>query len=404
MSEASRAIQIDREEPGDDLFALLESTLQRNGVGPAIALLCETLRARKDYARLFYALLLEKRVAMGVDLDPRGPAAALPTERHAEYEDAIRAAGRTVGGLFLEQGEIARAWIYFRMIDEPQPIVDALERFTPKNDEDVSEIIELAYRQGLHPRKGFDLVLEHYGTCSAITLMEGDASPRDSETQQHCVRALVRALHRELTDRVGTAIEAREGTRPRESSVLEWIAARPWLFDDDGYHIDFSHLNAVVQMCPCLNGGAEMALARDLCAYGMHLSPRLRFDGPPPFEDVYADHALLLAVLAGDDVENGVQHFRNKVEHADVERTGTAPAEVLVDLLVRLNRLEEALEVARQHLQVPLEHRLSCPNVVDLCRRTHNGSVLAEFARSIEDPVYFLAGKLWPRQVKFPPP
>ena len=61
-----------------------------------------------------------------------------------------------------------------------------------------------------------------------------------------------------------------------EGYVRELIAGRDWLFQDDFYHIDVSHLGAVVQMSVHLPPGEELDLARELCAYGERLAPRLR--------------------------------------------------------------------------------------------------------------------------------
>src|SRR5438067_10261835 len=100
------------------LFRDLETTLSTHGAAAAVRRLCDSLRASKDYHNLFYALLLKKRHEMGVNPLPTGPAADLPPPQHAEYEDAIRHAGREVGNLFLQDGNIAHAWAYFRMIGE----------------------------------------------------------------------------------------------------------------------------------------------------------------------------------------------------------------------------------------------------------------------------------------------
>src|SRR5205823_953385 len=98
------------------LFDQLQETLASQGPHIAIERLCKTLRADKDYANLFYALLLKKRHELGVSPVPTESAQALPEAVHAPYEDAIREAGRLVGQLYLDAGDIPRAWMYFRMI------------------------------------------------------------------------------------------------------------------------------------------------------------------------------------------------------------------------------------------------------------------------------------------------
>src|SRR5947199_5117645 len=101
------------------LFDQLESTFRAEGARAAIERLCAGLREEKDYTGLFYALLLKKRHELGVSPLPTGPAADLPEPTHAAYEGAIREAGRLVGGLYLQEGNLPQAWAYFRMIGEP---------------------------------------------------------------------------------------------------------------------------------------------------------------------------------------------------------------------------------------------------------------------------------------------
>src|SRR5262249_40349415 len=70
---------------------------------------------------------------------------------------------------------------------------------------------------------------------------------------------------------------------------------------------------------------------------------------------------VYLAIIAGDNVEEGLAHFRRKAEEADPQTVGTYPAEVLVNLLLRLERPKEALAIARKHLVRADESRLSAP-------------------------------------------
>src|SRR5581483_1017161 len=93
-------------------FDELEKTIAAQGPMAAIDRLCQRLREDKDFGGLFYALLLKKRQELGVHPVPTGPAADLPEEHHAAYEDAIREAGRLVGRLYLEENNIPQAWAY----------------------------------------------------------------------------------------------------------------------------------------------------------------------------------------------------------------------------------------------------------------------------------------------------
>jgi hypothetical protein len=136
-----------------------------------------------------------------------------------------------------------------------------------------------------------------------------------------------------------------------------------------------------------------VALARELCAYGERLSPKLRYPGEPPFDDLYCDAGTYLGVLAGEDVEAGLAHFRAKVEAMDPDR-GSLPAEVYVNLLLHAGRCNEALAVAREHLTDADERQLTCPGPLELSRRAEDYRAFAEVARARGDAVHFLAGLL----------
>lgn len=374
------------------IFDELQATLKSGGPDPAIAQLCQSLRERQDYAGLFYALLLKKRHELGVSPIPTGPAQDLPAEVHAPYEEAIRDAGRLVGQLYLDAGDIPRAWAYFRMIGEPEPVAAALEKHQPAEGADIQPLVDIAFYQGVHPRRGFDLLLDHAGICNAITTLGGQEFPYGNENRDYCIKRLVHALYRELVERIRADAERSEGRPARENTVRELMAAHPALFEGDFYHIDLSHLSSVVQMSTLLAAGPELDLARELCEYGKRLSPNFQHRAEPPFENTYHDYAFYLAALADDRMDDAITHFRRKAEDADPETVGTGSAEVLVNLLLRLNRPAEALATARQFLSGATEGPLSCPSLSDLCQRAQDYQALAAIAREQNDPVHFMAG------------
>jgi hypothetical protein len=380
------------------LFTELERTLEVEGPSAAIHRLCEQLREKKDYASLFYALLMRKRQQLGVTPIPTGPASELPESTHLDYEEAIRQAGRQVGGLYLQEGELPQAWAYFRMINEPEAVRAALEAYQPKEDEDLQSLVQIAFYEGAAPRKGFDWILSRFGLCNAITTLSSQELPHPPDVKQYCIQALVRALYAELRDRLSAEIERHDGKPPTETSVRELIAGRDWLFADDFYHIDISHLSSVVQMSMHLTRCPELEMARELCEYGQHLSGRFVNPGDPPFEDQYRAIGIYLAILAGDNVEEGLNYFRAQAEQADPETVGTYPAQVLVNLLLKLDRAPEALAVARKYLATVDNRQMSCPSIVELCQKVHDYRTLAEVAREQGDAVHFLAGLLAARK------
>ncbi|HLW64060.1 MAG TPA: hypothetical protein VKS79_01995 [Gemmataceae bacterium] len=374
------------------LYEALQQTLTKKGPVQAVEALCATLREKKDYAKLFYAMLMKKRVQMGVSPIPTASASGFSESQQTEYEDAIREACRTTGELFLKERNIPAAFAYYRMIGELNPVKEAIEQFQPGPEEDIQPVVDVAFSQGVHPKKGFDLILERYGICSAITTASGYDPGHGPEVRAYCVRQLVRSLHEQLIERLRSVIEQQQGFAPSGRTIPTLIDGRDWLFADDMYLTDTSHLSSVVQMSLDLQDPEDLRLARELCAYGKKLSPTLQYQGTPPFEKIYEDIDVYLSIILGDDVEAGLKHFRDKITANLEEGPDQFAAEVLVRLLVRLDRLPEALEVGKQYLTDVDERQLSCPGTFDLAQRLKDYQSLAESARVRQDPVHYLAG------------
>jgi len=268
-----------------DLFDALKQSLNQDGPDAALDALSTAMTEKKDFTSLFYALLMKKRHALGVSPIPTGPSADLPQEVHAEYEEAIRDAASHVGKLCLDAGNIPLAWMFYRMLGDSEPVRQALETHVVAEGEDCQQLVDIAYHQGVNPKKGFDLVLSRFGICSAITMVGGHEFPHSAEVRDYCIKRLVRELHAEMIHRLQCDIERVQNIRPTATTVPELLAGRDWLFADDIYHIDLSHLGSVVQMSIHLPKCEELELAREMCIYGQRLSPRVQFGSDPPFED-----------------------------------------------------------------------------------------------------------------------
>lgn len=374
----------------------LQVLLADRGPGAAVDALCEELKANGDWGALFYAMLMKKRVELGVSPFPTGSSSEMPANTHAPYEDAIREAGRFVGNEYLKKNDLRKAWFYFNMLGEPAAVREHIEWLVPGEDEDVQPIIEVALYNGVHPAKGFDLLLKRYGICNAITTYSGQDFSRNPAAKQECIRALVRSLSEQLLERLKSDLEGRNVPVPANATIGEIVRTHPELFDDGAYHIDTSHLSSVVQFSLELEACPERALARELCAYGERLNDNFKFASDPPFENSYADYRMLLEVLDGIEVEKGLAHFKSKIER-EFEEGNTFPAEVYVNLLLKVGRREEALSVAKAYL-VKQGRPLSCPGVYDLCQQAKDFDGLADAARERGDSVTYLAGLIAAKQ------
>ncbi len=373
----------------EDLFHSLEHALRSRGPEAGFDLMIQEFRQEKKYSLLFEARLMQSRHALGLPLVQNGQLEDLPEDKRPAHERALMDAAREVGGLFLADGDIPRAWSYFRAIGETQPVADAIEQVAPAENQDA--VIEIALHERVHPRKGFELILADYGICRAITFF--DQYP-DRKTRDDCIRLLVRTLHHDVVENMKRAIAKADGAAPETSRLPELMAGRAWLFGEYDYYVDTSHLLSILRFSLDLVDRETLALAIELAEYGKRLSSMFHFRGEPPFEDGYTDYAAYLRALMGEGVEEGIAHFRLKIANSDPQQTGGAPAQVLVGLLVRLERYAEAIEVSLEHLGDADPAGLTCPSVFQLCQLAGDYSRLRELARDRGDLLYFAAGAM----------
>ena len=370
-----------------DTFELLEEALRAGGPAAGFDLLSRRFRDEKNYPMLFEARLMQKRVELGVDPIQTGTLDDIPGDVRPAYERAFIEAAREVGGLFLADGDIVRAWPYFRAIGETAPVAAAIEQVDATGEE-LDAVIGIAFQERANPRKGFEMILQQYGICRAITCF--DQYP--GAGREEALHLLVRTLYEELAASLRSAIERQEGEAPASHSVAELINGRDWLFENNSYYADSSHLIAILRYSLDLEDRAMLRMAWELAAYGCKLAPMFSFKVDPPFDNVYVDHAIYLRALLGEGVEEAIAHFRRKIAESDPEKAGTAPAQVLVTLLVRLDRFQEAIRVSLEHLDGLPAAQLGCPTMMQLCQMAKDWSQLKRLARERGDVLSFAAG------------
>ena len=373
----------------DETFDLLEQAVRTGGSDAAFDFVVQRFRDAKQFPQLFEARLMKRRRELGMPLIQTESIGELPGDTRRAYEDAYIDAAREVGGLYLAEGDIARAWPYFRAIGETAPVAAAIEKVEP--GEGIEPIIEIAFHERANPRKGFELILANYGTCSAITSFEQYPG---REGREDSVRVLVRKLHGDLVESLKHAIATREETAPDSRHIPTLVAGRDWLFDENNYHIDTSHLAAVVRFSSELEDRETLTLAVELTEYGRRLSPLFQYKGHPPFDNIYVDYGIYMQAMMGEDVDAAVAHFRQKVAAADPNEIGSGPAQVLVGLLARLGRYAAAIDASVDHLSDVELSQLSCPTVVQLCELAGDHVRMKEVARRHGDLLSFAAAVL----------
>ena len=115
--------------------------------------------------------------------------------------------------LMIQDGAIREAWMYLRPVGDRAAAAAALAE-VESTDENLDEMVEVCLHEGVDPARGFRLVLDHYGTCNAITTFEATLQQRTPEEQRHTAGMLVEHLHGELLASVKADITQNEGAEP----------------------------------------------------------------------------------------------------------------------------------------------------------------------------------------------
>ena len=379
----------------ESFFEDLDHVSRTQGPSSVLNCLISEMERRDDPRGLLDGLLLKARHELGLPSILDGPLSDLPEPQRVQYEDRYVEAIRHVGIKLLARNDIVAAWPYFRAIGEKELVAAAIEQFSPgEGDSSLGHVVEVAFTQGAHPRRGFELILDHFGICSAITSFE--SLPPDELIRIACAERLCERLHEQLIASLRADIERHgDPLPPAGTAVDELMKGHDWLFDDDGYHLDVSHLSAVVRISPMMESREAVAKAVELTDYGRRLSDRHKYAGDAPFERTYEDHGIYLRAVLGDDQNEAIRHFQGKLPAPDPDGNGDhGPSQILVKLLLKLGRLDEAINVEAEHLTNVPEGMLMVPGLSQLCQRAGRMDRLAEVARAQGDPVRYAAAIL----------
>jgi hypothetical protein len=373
-------------------FEHIAATLHSAGAPAALDRLADTLREQKLYHKLFDARLLKRKSELGLPLARPSSLQDVPDAQRKLVEETYVAAAREVGELFLADGDIPAAWMYLQVIREPEKVAAAIEALpaTGDGDQKSEQIMQIALYQGVNPTKGVRMMLKAHGTCSTITALDHVLHNLSQEQRQACAKVMVRSLYQDLSDSVRRHVQQRVPMVEPDASLRQLIAGRDWLFEGGGYHIDVSHLGSVVRFARSIDAPAEeLELALQMAEYGSRLNKQLQYAGEPPFEDSYAAHIEFFKVLLGRDQDQALQYFRDKLAHEPDEQDKPLLAYVLTDLLMRSGRLDEAVDVAAEHL-TNLGDDVSF-SFAELCAEARRPDVLRRVAERRGDLVGYTA-------------
>ncbi|MCS7026777.1 MAG: hypothetical protein NZV14_18410 [Bryobacteraceae bacterium] len=371
-----------------DAFGRLLQAQALGGATAVLDCLIEIFRERGEFNRMFEARLMRQRHELGLPLIPETTPEELGQARQA-YQDALLAAARDTAMLYLNAGQIAEAWPYFRALGQTSEIRQAIEQLGDAEGDDA--VMEIALQEGVHPAKGFAMLLKRHGICRALTFFE---QYPDLATREASLALLSRTLHSELDANLRAAIEALEGTAPEGNNIPQLIANRDWLFGEYSAHLDVAHLMSIVRFCWESSDPDTLARGLEMAEYGSRLHATVSYRGDPPFEDFFRDATIYLRARTGVDVEAAVAHFRAKVASYDLEEIGSYPVQTFIRMLLRLNRPAVAVEVFEQFLSDVNPAYLSCPSLPQLCRLAGDFERLKMIAQRDGDLIQYVAAIL----------
>jgi hypothetical protein len=375
------------------VFDELSEALRRGGADEVLDWLAERLRSEKRYHELFEALKMRARRNVGLPLLYSETPETLTDEQRDRLEEGLLAACREVGTLLIRNGAIRHGWMYLRPVGDRGLAIEALQSIDP-HEANVDELIEVTLHEGVDLERGYQLVLEHRGTCNAITTFETVIAQRPRSDRQAAAGLLVRQLHRELLHSLRTDIARQEGKEPQETTIRELVADRDWLFGEFAYHVDTTHLAATVRFARLLDQPDLLKLALDLTEYGRRLSSQFQYRGEEPFTDIYPSHALFFGALLGENVDAAIVTFRERARELDAEQHGTVAIETYVDLLGRLGRYQEALDAALQMTPRDAQPCGIAPSLLELSELAANFEPLLQYYRGQDNLLGFATGLL----------
>jgi hypothetical protein len=371
-------------------FDQLQSALSSGGAEATLEQAAELLRQQKKYHELFEVLKMQIRRKLGLPLLASDATDGLSDEQRLKLEDGLIGACCEVGNALLGEGKIREGWMYLRPVGDKAEAVRALGQ-VQETDENYEDLIDVCLHEGIDIGRGYGLVLERFGTCNAITTYDSSLARRPRGEQAPAARLLLRRVHEDLMASVKADIARQEGQSPRENTLRDLVRDRDWLFQDNSYHLDTTHLAATVRIARTLSDRDDLRLALDLTEYGRRLSQQFQYQGDEPFADMYPAGALYFQALLGENAAEAVAYFKNKAEMLDPQHHGYAAIETYIDLLTRLGRNDDALKAAMQFGLGSIQPLGSALPLVELANRSGDYASLLSHCRDRQDLLGFAA-------------
>jgi hypothetical protein len=369
-------------------FEKITRLAQTDGTPEILDYLEQKFRTEKEFFQLFEVLKMRCRHRLGLPLTYGDVPDDLDEASQRRLEDGLLEACGEVGTLLVEDGELDAGWMYLQPLND-RGYVEKVIRSIPIHEENLDRLIEITVSQGAAPAYGYRLLMNHYGTCNAITTFDTQALRFDRSTQKSMAEELLRHVYGELCSNLISMVERQNETVSDSSQLSAILAEHPWLVEDGAHHIDATHLASVVRIARVVDQRDDLERALELCGYGVSLHPDFQYASPIPFEATYPDHQQFFSGLLGTNVEAAIQHFQKKCETIDSQQHGSVAWETLVDFLVRLGKNRQAIEILTTEVLGKFEPLGIAPQIFQIAQSPNELVIAREFFRTQDDLLGF---------------
>ncbi|MBJ44973.1 MAG: hypothetical protein CMJ80_17135 [Planctomycetaceae bacterium] len=371
------------------IFAELQESLDESGPEAALQQLAQFFESEQRYHELFEVMKMQARRRLNLPMMPSESDDEFPKGVREQLEQALLDACRQVGTELLRSGQLRDAWHYLRAVGDTPLVLRELAQVSP-NEENLDQFLELCIHEGLDLERGFQALLQHYGTCNTITTFDSAMYGRPRAQRAIGAQLLVAHVYDELLQNVRSHIERHEGTTPSADQTLaDLIQNRDWLFNDGTYHIDTTHLSSVVNFARDLDSEKQLRQAMQLATYGQQLDENLQYEGEEPFCPLYETSQRYFRTLLDEDRESQLAFFRGRAEATNPREDTTLAIETYVDLLARVGEHRLAIQESLRLLPDDVQQTGRAPSLMELARACHDYQAVIEVSRRRNDPLAY---------------
>ncbi len=349
----------------DDPAAMIEATIAHyRSVGRPLELF-EALKMR-----------IRNRLALPLIAPEDEPRQSDDVDR--QLEAGLLDACRETGEMLLGQGRIREGWMYLRPTGDTARAAELIGHIEPDED-NAEDLISVLLHEGVDIARGYKLLMDRNGTCNSITTYEQSISGREKRDRVAAARVLLDHFYDDLCESVRGDIARNEAPAAADETLSDMLAKRKWILADGGYHLDTTHLSSVIRIARVLEDQPSLQRAYELVQYGRRLHHQFQYPGDEPFVDFYPSHLAYYGVLLGRDIDAGLAVFERKMLASDPATSGTVPMEVYTELLDRVGRSVQAIDIALRCVPDDVPSPRIVPPLLEMANRCGHYAPILQF-------------------------